>query len=92
MSCHARWCMKERPLAQVVRRTISAQPDLSHQPEPSGLECQRWTPWWHSVAQIPPGFSRSASGCRELEGLESGNSADDYEERLLQLRKAEAKK
>lgn len=28
----------------------------------------------------------------ELEGLESGNSADDYEERLLQLRKAEAKK
>ena len=84
--------MKERPLAQVVRRTISAQPDLSHQPEPSGLECQRRTPWWHSVPQILEWLQLECSGCRELEGLESGNSADDYEERLLQLRKAEAKK
>ena len=50
------------------------------------------TPWRHSVARSPSGFSRSAPGCRELEVLESDNSADDYEERLLQLRKAEAKK
>ena len=72
--------------------TLSALPALSYQAEAYISERQRRTAWRHSVAHSPFGFSRSASGCRELDGLESDNSADDYDERLLQLRKAEAKK
>ena len=97
MSCRARWCIEERPLAQVVSSGCEALIVCSACLELSAShgcfsERQRWTPWQHSVARSPFGFSRSLCGCRELEALESDNSAENYEERLLQLRKAEAKK